>query len=158
MRSGKSFVAHLTGMCAALEHDDTLAVNQAVQRWLNGPRAIVKPAEPPRDRGGLTIVYLYEALTPKNISDVWRNGRAQPGGHGPGLLGAPPHWHTREDELSYVLEGTLTVWREGAVTAAAPGAVIQKPRGEWHTFWNAGPVPVRFLEINRAAGLCRLFP
>src|SRR5215210_8391556 len=48
MRSGKSFAAHLTGMCAALERDDTLSVNQAVQRWLNGRRAIVKPGEPPR--------------------------------------------------------------------------------------------------------------
>ncbi len=31
----------------------------------------------------------------------------------PGLLGAPPHRHAREDELSYVLEGTLTLWRDG---------------------------------------------
>jgi len=66
---------------------------------------------------------------------------------GPGLLGAPPHRHAREDELSYVLEGTLTVWREGTVTEAGPGAVVRKPRGEWHTFWNAGAVPVRFLEV-----------
>ena len=66
---------------------------------------------------------------------------------GPGLLGAPPHRHSREDELSYVLEGTLTVWRDGVATEAGPGAVVRKPRGEWHTFWNAGPAPVRFLEI-----------
>lgn len=65
----------------------------------------------------------------------------------PGLLGAPPHRHAREDELSCVLEGTLTVWRDGVVTEAGPGAVVRKPRGEWHTFWNAGPAPVRFLEI-----------
>jgi quercetin dioxygenase-like cupin family protein len=65
----------------------------------------------------------------------------------PGLLGAPPHRHANEDEVSYVLEGGLTVWRAGAVTIARPGAVVTKPRGEWHTFWNAGPEPVRFLEI-----------
>jgi len=65
----------------------------------------------------------------------------------PGLLGAPPHRHAREDELSYVLEGTLTVWRDGAVTEAGPGTVVRKPRGEWHTFWNAGLEPVRFLEL-----------
>lgn len=64
-----------------------------------------------------------------------------------GVLGAPPHRHTREDELSYVLDGTLTVWRAGVVTTAGPGAVVAKPRGEWHTFWNAGPGPVRFLEL-----------
>ncbi len=65
----------------------------------------------------------------------------------PGLLGAPPHRHAREDELSYVLEGTLTVWRAGRVSEAGPGAVVRKPRGEWHTFWNAGREPVRFLEV-----------
>ena len=65
----------------------------------------------------------------------------------PGLLGAPPHRHSLEDELSYVLEGTLTVWRDGVVTEAGPGAVVRKPRGEWHTFWNAGPAPLRFLEV-----------
>ena len=66
---------------------------------------------------------------------------------GPKLIGAPPHRHNREDELSYVLEGTLTVWREGVVTEAGPGTIVTKPRGEWHTFWNTGDVTVRFLEI-----------
>ena len=65
----------------------------------------------------------------------------------PGLIGAPPHRHAHEDELSYVLEGTLTVWRDGTAAEAGPGALVRKPRGEWHTFWNAGPTPVRFLEI-----------
>jgi mannose-6-phosphate isomerase-like protein (cupin superfamily) len=63
------------------------------------------------------------------------------------LIGAPPHRHNREDELSYVLDGTLTVWREGMVTEAGPGTLVTKPRGEWYTFWNAGDVTVRFLEI-----------
>jgi mannose-6-phosphate isomerase-like protein (cupin superfamily) len=65
----------------------------------------------------------------------------------PGLLGAPPHRHTREDEVSYVLSGRLTVWRAGNVSSAEPGSVVIKPRSEWHTFWNAGPEPVRFLEL-----------
>jgi hypothetical protein len=62
MRSGKSFMAHLTGMCAALESDDAVAINQAVQRWLNGPKVVERPEEPlPGNRGDLTIVYLYGA-------------------------------------------------------------------------------------------------
>jgi uncharacterized protein DUF5946 len=62
MRSGKSFVAHLTGICAAVEGDDARAVNQAVQRWLNGPRAIERPEDPPPgQRGVLTIDYLHAA-------------------------------------------------------------------------------------------------
>jgi quercetin dioxygenase-like cupin family protein len=65
----------------------------------------------------------------------------------PGLLGAPPHRHSRGDELSYVLSGALAVWRAGEVTVAGPGVVVAKPRGEWHTFWNAGSAEVRFLEL-----------
>ena len=76
---------------------------------------------------------------------------------GPGLLGAPPHRHAREDECSYVLEGTLTVWRDGTVTSVGPGGVVAKPRGEWHTFWNAGPRPVRFLEVIAPAAFAGYF-
>ena len=47
-----------------------------------------------------------------------------------------------------MLEGTLTVWQEGSVVAeAGPGVVVPKPRGHWHTFWNAESTPVRFLEV-----------
>ena len=65
----------------------------------------------------------------------------------PGVMGMPPHRHAREDGLSYVLEGTLTVWNEGATRAFRPGEVVAKPRGRWHTFWNGGPGRVRFLEV-----------
>ena len=65
----------------------------------------------------------------------------------PGAMGAPPHRHAREDELTYVLEGTLTVWEEGATRTFRAGKTVFKPRGRWHTFWNAGTGPVRFLEV-----------
>lgn len=61
MRSGKSFAAHLTGMCAALEYEDALATNQAVQKWLSTNPKIEKPARIPEDRGRLTIDYIHEA-------------------------------------------------------------------------------------------------
>ncbi|MER3427609.1 MAG: hypothetical protein C4334_05840 [Pyrinomonas sp.] len=61
MRSGKSFAVHLTGMCAALEYEDSAAINRAVQRWLNGARIIAKPAQMPAHRGDLTIMYIHSA-------------------------------------------------------------------------------------------------
>ena len=61
MRSGKSFAAHLTGMCAALEHEDALALNQVVQKWLSTNPKIEKPAQIPEQRGGLTISYIQSA-------------------------------------------------------------------------------------------------
>ncbi len=58
MRSGKSFVAHLTGICAALESEDDLALNQTVQRWLSTNPKIDKPAQIPGQRGSLTIAQI----------------------------------------------------------------------------------------------------
>ena len=75
----------------------------------------------------------------------------------PGVMGMPPHRRTREDALSYVLEGTLTVWEEGATRTYRPGEVVAKPRGRWHTFWNAGDEPLRILEIIAPAGIEALF-
>ena len=75
----------------------------------------------------------------------------------PGWLGAPPHRHTREDETSYVLEGELTVEQEDEVVTAGPGAYIMKPRGIFHTFWNAGKERVRFVEIITPGGFEHYF-
>ena len=61
MRSGKSFAAHLTGMCSALEYEDSLAVNQNVQKWLSVNPKIEKPAQLPARRGDLTITYVHGA-------------------------------------------------------------------------------------------------
>ena len=61
MLSGKSFAAHLTGMCAAHESQDTQAINQVVQRWLSTNPQIVKPVHIPEQRGDLTITYVHGA-------------------------------------------------------------------------------------------------
>ena len=61
MRSGKSFAAHLTGICAALEREDALTLNQAVQRWLSTNPQVEKPAHLPERRGNLTITYIHSA-------------------------------------------------------------------------------------------------
>ena len=37
------------------------------------------------------------------------------------------------------------------------GDLILKPRGQWHTFWNAGDEPARLLEIISPAGFGRYF-
>jgi hypothetical protein len=61
MRSAKSFAAHLTGMCAALEHEDASTLNQTIQKWLSANPRIDKPAHLPERRGDLTINYLHGA-------------------------------------------------------------------------------------------------
>jgi mannose-6-phosphate isomerase-like protein (cupin superfamily) len=67
-------------------------------------------------------------------------------------LAAPLHRHLREDEYSYVLEGRMGALLGDDVLEAGPGDLVFKPRGEWHTFWNAGDAPCRILEIIAPAG------
>lgn len=53
--SAKSLAAHLAGLCALLEGDESRAVgSQALQKWLDGKRLLVKP-EIPANRGQITI-------------------------------------------------------------------------------------------------------
>jgi quercetin dioxygenase-like cupin family protein len=75
----------------------------------------------------------------------------------PRALAAPLHRHSREDEYSFVLEGHLGALLGGDVVYGEPGDLVFKPRGQWHTFWNAGDEPARILEIISPAGFERYF-
>ena len=70
----------------------------------------------------------------------------------PRALAAPLHRHTHEDEYSYVLEGRMGADLGGEVVYGEPGDLVFKPRGQWHTFWNAGDEPCRILEIIAPGG------
>jgi quercetin dioxygenase-like cupin family protein len=72
-------------------------------------------------------------------------------------LAAPLHRHTREDEYSFVLEGSVGALLGDEVVIGKPGDLIFKPRGQWHTFWNDGDEPARILEIISPAGFERFF-
>jgi mannose-6-phosphate isomerase-like protein (cupin superfamily)/GNAT superfamily N-acetyltransferase len=72
-------------------------------------------------------------------------------------LAAPLHRHSREDEYSYVLEGRVGALLGDEVAEGGPGDLIFKPRGQWHTFWNAGDTPARLLEIISPAGFEQYF-
>ena len=75
----------------------------------------------------------------------------------PRALAAPLHRHNREDEYSFVLEGRMGALLGDDVVEAGPGDLVHKPRGQWHTFWNAGDEPCRILEIIAPAGFERFF-
>lgn len=59
----------------------------------------------------------------------------------------PPHTHSREDELSYVLEGKIGARIGDELYEVVAGGYIFKPRGIKHTFWNPTDLPARVLEI-----------
>ena len=70
-----------------------------------------------------------------------------------GCLSGPLHVHDREDGLSYMLEGSLTFQVGDETITASAGAVVALPRGIPHTFWNAGTVPAKALDIVTPGGL-----
>ena len=57
----------------------------------------------------------------------------------PRALAAPMHTHQHEDEYTYVLEGEIGVQDGDEVRVA----LVFKPRGVPHAFWNAGEEPAR---------------
>jgi quercetin dioxygenase-like cupin family protein len=68
-----------------------------------------------------------------------------------------PHSHTKEDELSYVLEGEIGVMIGDREFIAPTGSYVLKPRGVPHAFWNNGTVPARLIELIFPSGLEEAF-
>jgi mannose-6-phosphate isomerase-like protein (cupin superfamily) len=75
----------------------------------------------------------------------------------PRALAAPLHRHSREDEYSFVLEGRVGADLGGEIVYGEVGDLIFKPKGQWHTFWNAADAPARILEIISPAGFEKFF-
>src|SRR5947199_8069105 len=75
----------------------------------------------------------------------------------PRALAAPLHRHHNEDEYSFVIEGRMGALLGDEHLEAGPGDLVHKPRGQWHTFWNASDEPCRILEIISPAGFERFF-
>jgi quercetin dioxygenase-like cupin family protein len=75
----------------------------------------------------------------------------------PHSLAAPLHRHSREDEISYVLEGEMTVLADDEVSTISRGEYAVKGRDTWHTFWNANDDPLRFIEIIAPGDFAGLF-
>ncbi len=96
--------------------------------------------------GGLGIVWKIDGVHTDERFAVVHHPLA------PRALAAPLHRHTREDEYSYVISGTLGALLGDEVVTAGPGNWVFKPRNQWHTFWNAGDTPCEIIEIISPAG------
>jgi quercetin dioxygenase-like cupin family protein len=71
--------------------------------------------------------------------------------------GPPPHYHTREDENFYVIEGCPEFFRDGTWTAVPPGTVVFMPKGVVHAFRNAGTTPLKLLITTVPSGFENFF-
>ncbi len=68
----------------------------------------------------------------------------------PGAASAHRHWHRREDEFVYILEGEVTLVTDAGEETLAPGMAAAFPAGEQnaHQLINRGGVPATYLEIG----------
>ena len=53
----------------------------------------------------------------------------------------PPHAHSLEDEVVFIIEGEFDVFLDGKTTRAGPGAILNFARGTYHGFKNVGDTP-----------------
>jgi quercetin dioxygenase-like cupin family protein len=74
-----------------------------------------------------------------SISEWW----LEPHGEGP-----PPHVHDGEDDIFYVLAGTVTFTLDGEELRAEAGTYVQSSAGGQHTFRNDTDEPAGFLNIQ----------
>ena len=73
----------------------------------------------------------------------------------PGAQSALRHWHTRQDEFIYVLQGHPTLHTDAGTTPLAPGmcAGFKAGSGDGHRLVNDTAQPVLYLEVgDRLAG------
>lgn len=69
-----------------------------------------------------------------------------------------PHMHTREDEYTLILVGTVgACLGEDTVEEIPVGSWLVKPRSIRHAMWNLADEPARILEVVLPGGIERYF-
>lgn len=71
--------------------------------------------------------------------------------------GAPPHLHSREDEIFTVVRGHYRFRHGDMEVDAPPGTVVFLPRGQPHTFKNVGAEPGEHTVTAVPGGLEKMF-
>jgi quercetin dioxygenase-like cupin family protein len=69
----------------------------------------------------------------------------------------PPHLHRREDEVTFVLRGTIGVQVGHEEFEAPPGSLVVGPKDLFHAYWSPGHDPVEFLTFITPGGFEHFF-
>ena len=103
------------------------------------------------DFGGLGVDWKIDSIHTGRRFSVVHHPMA------PRALAAPLHRHHHEDEYSFVLAGRLGALLGDDVVYAEAGTWVHKPRGQWHTFWNASDEPSTLIEVISPGGFEEYF-
>ena len=93
---------------------------------------------------GEEVVILLDSEQTGGRLTMWLES-TPPGG------GPPLHFHINDDETFHVLNGCVAFFQNGKWDEVGPGGSAFVPRGQVHTFKNAGPETSRML-ISTAPG------
>src|SRR5262245_40052110 len=86
---------------------------------------------------------INDLVTPLATGDMSGDAYETVGAVSPTVGGPPPHIHTCEDELFYVVDGEYEFTFERTTFRGGPGTAVFLPRGKVHTFANVGAKPGR---------------
>lgn len=75
----------------------------------------------------------------------------------PPMSGPPLHFHSREDELFYVLEGELVFELDGERFTAVAGSTVYLRRGVVHAYQNFTNETARLLIVTTPGAFCGFF-
>ena len=75
----------------------------------------------------------------------------------PARMIVAPHIHSREDEITFVVEGQLGAWVGDREYSVAAGGVLLKPRNVVHSMWNPTDGPLLMLEFITPGAYTRFF-
>ena len=134
---------HKSGFLASMGLISTAALGEPSN--INGPETLkpilLPPLPPLAHTGGLNIrTWVRSEMTGGVYSNVET-------AVAPKTMGPPPHHHLELDELMYVFEGTASVLVGNDIVEVEAGGWHLRPRLISHTFWNAGKVPLRFMDM-----------
>lgn len=115
----------------------------------DSPRATAPIAFGPAE--GEAFWFFGTLVTIKSSAETTAGRVAVTANLAPHGAGSPLHVHRREDEWFYVIEGELTFWVGGQVTAAPAGSFVYGPRDIPHTFIVSSE-EARFLLVTEPAG------
>jgi quercetin dioxygenase-like cupin family protein len=117
---------------------------------MDGPQPIFVPPESGRR---LEFLGVTHKLTGQQTGGAfyWFETRFAPGD------GNQMHVHRREDEIGYVLEGTLEIRLADKSVVIEAGSVAHLPKNIPHAIRNPGKAPARYLFMTLPAGLDRWF-
>jgi uncharacterized cupin superfamily protein len=128
-----------------------------------GPIELPDPVDPAEERPrwlvALTDVEgmpVTRDRTDQTLTDLGRGGGSRISGlvHvviAPGAMGNPPHCHSAEEELFYVLDGTGQLLLGDQTFAVRPGSVVARPPGTGvaHAFRAGGDGPLTLLAYGQ---------